>query len=180
MRLPKVIIDGPAFLGMILSSIEVFEYETYGILIGTKHRKNYVVKYAVPLQTTNRRKYEVSICHKRAAAVRRSIKGISPYHYIGEFHSHPYGAARLSEHDKKDMEQCGELISLLVIVEPAKKHEKWRYDQKDKAFCGSVDDEFLVRVKGYLYDHVKKKIRKVHLKCPYISRLNRLKNKTHR
>ena len=167
----KVFLEESAFLGMVLAAIEVFDSETYGILIGTRRKEKIWVRQAVCYQASRRKKREVTICHKRDAMVVRSIYGVSSYHYVGDFHSHPYGTDYLSEYDKKSMQEYGDNLSILVAVEPAKERQQWEY--KKGVLKGSVGDEFVVTLKAFVYDHTERGVRQVPIHCLYVERLRK-------
>ena len=47
-------ITEPALLHLIVSSIETYKKETFGLLLGEVHKKHYLIKEAIPVQTAKR------------------------------------------------------------------------------------------------------------------------------
>lgn len=102
-----VIIDPECFFGMVFSSIEVYNRETTGFLLGKKRRRvihgrneNVVTcEMAYPMQTASRKPTSVSKGNARAfERIRASVPSLGLY-LIGEYHSHPYMEAELTSGD---------------------------------------------------------------------------------
>ena len=66
----KAILSEEAFVGMVSAAAEVYDKETYGMLLGRKRKKDYAIQHAVAYQATRRKRYEVAVTK---AAERRLI-----------------------------------------------------------------------------------------------------------
>ena len=96
-------------MGLVASAIEVYPYETTGLLTGKvskrkvsgRNRKMIVLQTAYPIQTAERRTAEVDPLKNRRAFLRafNSIVVIPRFHVAGEYHSHPKKSAELSDDD---------------------------------------------------------------------------------
>jgi proteasome lid subunit RPN8/RPN11 len=172
-RVPKVIITEEAFVMMLAGAAEVYEKETYGLLVGKKWKKDFVVQYAVPHQSTRRYSYGVAITKKHEKKLVSAINFFKGYRYIGEFHSHPDSVCKLSKHDIKDMKESGSGISIVIAIEPIDEYKKWEYDRKDKCIKGSIDKDFYIVIKAYKCDDDSERILKLRLECEFINKLNK-------
>jgi proteasome lid subunit RPN8/RPN11 len=171
---PKVIIGEEAFVMMLAGATEVYDKETYGLLIGKKRKKDYHVQYAVPHQSSRRYSYGVAITHKHEKKLIQAINFLKGYKYLGEFHSHPDSFCKLSKHDIKDMRESGRGVSVVLAIEPADRYRKWEYDRKDKRLHGTIDDSFYVEIKAYKCHHDGgRRIVKLRLECEFIKKLNK-------
>lgn len=57
--LTDIFLSDKAFIGMVLSAVEVYKKEYMGALLGYNLRKRIVVEYAIPYQTAKRKPTEV-------------------------------------------------------------------------------------------------------------------------
>ncbi|HII71841.1 TPA: hypothetical protein HA265_03745 [Candidatus Woesearchaeota archaeon] len=171
-RITKVTIGEEAFIMMIAGAAEVYDKETYGLLIGRRRRNDYLVQYAVPHQTTRRYTYGVQITPKHEKKLLQTINFFKGYKYMGEFHSHPNDACILSKQDRKDMIESPLGVSIVIRIDRHDSYLKWKYDEKDKCLYGSIDDSYYIEVKAYRRDDTGKRIRKLRLNCPFIKKLN--------
>ncbi|MBU2561815.1 MAG: Mov34/MPN/PAD-1 family protein [Nanoarchaeota archaeon] len=174
----KVIISEEAFVMMLAGAAEVYDKETYGMLLGKKRKKDFYIEYAVPHQSTIRTKNDVSVTRKSEKRLIESINFLKGYRYIGEFHSHPKGPAKLSKHDMNDIRESGTGISILVSIEETDHYEPWAYDKKDKRLSGAIDDNYLVSIKAYRCADTGIRILKLKLECEFIKKLNKRVKKT--
>lgn len=169
----KVIISEEAFVMMVASAAEVYDKETYGLLLGRRRKKDFYIQYAVPHQSAVRYNYGVAITKKHEKKLIQSINFLKGYRYIGEFHSHPDSVCKLSKHDIKDMRESGQGISIVISIEETEKYRKWKYDRKDKCLSGSIDDSYLVMIKAYKCDDDSKRVLKLRLECEFVKKLNK-------
>jgi proteasome lid subunit RPN8/RPN11 len=174
LRAPKAIIKEEAFVMMIAGAAEVYDKETYGLLLGKKRKKDFVLEYAVPHQSSLRYSYGVNIAKKHEKKLIRAINFMKGYRYVGEFHSHPDSFCKLTKEDIHDMRESGRGISVVISIEPADRYRKWQYDRKDKKISGTVDDSYYIEMKAYkCHDDGGKRIVKLRLECEFIDKLNK-------
>ncbi|MBN1544979.1 Mov34/MPN/PAD-1 family protein [Candidatus Woesearchaeota archaeon] len=169
----KIIISEEAFVMMLAGAAEVFDKETYGMLLGKKRKKDFYIEYAVPHQSTIRTKNDVSVTKRSEKRLIESINFLKGYRYIGEFHSHPHGPNKLSKYDINDIRESGAGISILVSMEETDHYKPWAYDRKDKSLSGTIDDNYLVSIKAYRCADTGIRIMKLRLECDFIKKLNK-------
>jgi len=169
----SVVIEEGAFLGLVSSAVEVYGKETAGLLIGKRKGNSYVIKYAITYQSAKRKKTEVEIDEISETRLHQTHNLISRYGRVGDYHSHIDKQESLTKCDRMTLVGDGEGVSLLVIIKKASTGKKWQYNTKDKKLLGSIGREYWISIKAYYYDHIKRKIMKVSIRCPYIRQLNR-------
>ncbi len=163
----KVYISETAFVNIILSAIEVYRKECLGILLGHKVGSNkYIVEYAVPYQSADRRYTEVRLKTMREQRLKKNLKFLTYISEIGDFHSHCNGTIELSNTDIEDMEGSKNNISIIVSVTNQKKRIPWQ-SLKDGDISGNIGNDFSVRLSCYYIDRKKNKPSKAQLICPY-------------
>lgn len=168
----KVVIKENAFLMMVSSAAEVFHQECYGMLVGRRYKKDYVVDLAIPHQSTDRSSWGVAVDDDAEHRLIRTMNFLKGYQYIGEYHSHPKGGCGLSEYDIADLRESGAGISMLVVIEKAKRYKPWKYVASDKCLTGTIGNFFKITIKGYVCNHPSKRILKLPLRCEYLKKLN--------
>lgn len=174
----KVIISEDAFVIMLAAAVEVYTKEAYGLLLGSKVRKDFRIDYAVPYQSAIRKTGEVSVDEDAEQRLIAAINHLKGYHYMGEFHSHPGGRKGLSKYDKKDLRKYGARMSVLVWIGKAGKYKPWRYDIKDKSLSGTLDHTYKIMVKAYRCEHDDRRIQKLRIQCDFVRKLNKRAKKS--
>lgn len=98
-----ITITKPCFFTIAASCVEVYNKETTGFLLGSTGRREghrwAMLEAAYPLQTARRKPTEVGPGNLRAYRRAKSAIYSLDYRLIGEYHSHPEGAAHLSRGD---------------------------------------------------------------------------------
>lgn len=171
----KVVLKENAFLSMVLSSIEVYRKEAYGLIIGSRKKKNYLVSHSFSFQTAERSYDVTSIDESKERMINNQIKYLTNQKLIGDYHSHANGPDELSRDDIKTMRDSFEgFVSVLVVPKKIKNKRKyhWRHNRLQKCVSGSVGN-FSVKIVAFYYDPKKKRALKVAVRCPFISRLNK-------
>src|SRR6185503_3251293 len=84
-----VYISETAFLSIVLSSVEAYKKECYGLILGYRTDKQWRVEYAVPYQTAERGHKTVTPHGLRDRRVRNCLAQLSSYEQLGTYHSHP-------------------------------------------------------------------------------------------
>jgi hypothetical protein len=123
-----IYLSDKAFMGIILSSVEVYRNECLGALLGYKTRGMIVVEYAIPFQSAERTPSEVTPNWRRELKVMEVIPKLIQLEKLGYFHSHPQwrnneGVANLSKCDKMSMDKVE--IEIVVAINDAKKKMTW-------------------------------------------------------
>lgn len=161
-----------AILNIIISSVEVYKKETYGILLGDKTRNRCNVIDSITFQSAKRDYMFVSISKYREKRINETLKYMCGYQLVGDFHSHTNDFDNLSKHDIKELKKLGEKwISLLVSIKKTNKIARWKYSRKERAISGSINKYFL-KIFIYMFDKQKDKVVRADLRCDYIKTIN--------
>ncbi|MEO0246536.1 MAG: Mov34/MPN/PAD-1 family protein [candidate division WOR-3 bacterium] len=85
----RLVIEPPAFLSMIVSTVETYKLENYGLLLGYKLTYGFVVEHAIPIISAKRSVYSVGFNKKRERRVLEIIRNVQMgLEVVGDFHSH--------------------------------------------------------------------------------------------
>jgi proteasome lid subunit RPN8/RPN11 len=163
----EIILSDKAFLGVLLSSIEVYKNECMGILLGYKTRGRIVVEYAIPLQSAKRRPSEVESNWRREAKVIDVLPKLVQFEKLGYYHSHPQwgslkGVAKLSDADIESMNE-GE-IELIVAINDSSRSSWWKED--GKRIKGTIG-QYRLEIAGYYLCSSDSRVKMYRLVCPY-------------
>lgn len=163
-----------AFLSVVLSSIEAYKKECYGLLMGHRTDTQWLVEYAVPYQTAERGHKMVRPHEGRDQRVRRCIGELADYEVLGTFHSHPaWGRLRAAaKPSKTDVDSMlpGDL-DLIIAVNPARVPRRFRYAERGRLLKGTVCDYSLTLAAFYNPPYAEhfpeSQVRRTLLRCPY-------------
>lgn len=173
----KVIIGPDALMTLILSSIEVYSRETFGILLGTERGSVCKVMRAVPYLTAQRDYEYTSIDATREKRINSIIAFLTTHKVIGDYHSHPNGPRVLSRHDKKVLSNLHEgHLAMLVEVErilPSQKNKKWKNNHRDVSICGPIAEKYFLRIFSFVHDKKKDKVIKLRTQSSSITTFNK-------
>ncbi|MBW2968116.1 hypothetical protein KY362_06540 [Candidatus Woesearchaeota archaeon] len=176
---PKVIIREEALVMIASSAVEVYNKETYGLLLGRRHKRDYVLQYAVPYQAALRYVYGVNVVAKREKALINSMNFFKGCKYMGEYHSHPESYCILTKDDIKGMKAEAVGISLVIAIDKTDIRRPWKYDKRQKNITGTIDDDYIVEIKAYWFNEKRNRVIKLRLECDYIKKLNKRMKKYH-
>lgn len=162
----EVYLSENAFIGLLVSTIEVYRRECYGILLGHSTPDRVFVDFAVPYQTANRKFREVHIDWKRSARVEEAVRGSSRWELVGDFHSHAmYGPARASTQlSREDQENFADnSVAIVVAINDIQRPKRWAY-RPGGVIAGAING-YSIQIAAY----AKKsgQIDKAPFICPY-------------
>ena len=170
-----MIIRANAFVGIIASVAEGFKDEVGGLVFGDffVSTKKFVVDLVVPLQTAKRKPTEVHYHPKRTKRVRSLWDDLSPFWYLGSFHSHPeYGGKKYppipSDTDKDSMEE--EELELIVSIWKSRRMDPLGYIKDDFRISGTVGD-YHIQMSSW-YKKRNGDVIERELWCPYLKVIN--------
>jgi proteasome lid subunit RPN8/RPN11 len=164
-------ISQQAFVGMITNAIEVYKKETFGILLGKKHKKHYYVADTIAYQTAKRGYETVNITSNRVNRINLVLKHLTDQQVIGDFHSHPEGPEKLSPTDVADLFSGAPSLTCLVSVYKSKKCQPWKCNA-DYSLSGTIGTKYFVKVIAYEIRHKENSLERIKIICPYIRKLN--------
>lgn len=171
----KVVLKQDAFLSMVLSSIEVYRKETYGLVIGIRKKKNYLVSNCFSFQTAKRHYDVIEIDESKERMINNHIKYLTNHKLLGDYHSHANEPDELSREDIRTLKNSFEgFISVLVVPKKLKNKRKylWKHNRLQKCVSGSIGN-FFVKIVAFYYDPKNKRAVKLQVYCPFIKPLNR-------
>jgi proteasome lid subunit RPN8/RPN11 len=164
----QIILSDRAFVGIVLSSIEVYKKECIGILLGIKSQGRIIVEYAIPLHAVTKRTYsEVVPNLKKELKLKEAIPKLMHLDTIGDFHSHPQfgdkkGFAALSDVDKESMDKTE--IEIVAAINESKRRVDWKIVNGEVA--GSICD-YNFRLAGFYKKNNGGLIKQLDIVCPY-------------
>jgi len=163
-----VYISANAFWALLVSAIEVYKKECFGILLGYRDSSNiYIVEHALSYQTANRRHTSVEKNGRASRRIQKFLGNLPHLSFIGDFHSHTgwgdlKGVGIPSSQDIYDM--TFEHLSIIIVANDKRRTSPWQYNG-DGTISGTVDD-YHFRIGAYYLDaHSRPK--RADIFCPY-------------
>lgn len=160
-RRMKVYLSENAFMGLLLSSAEVFKRECLGYLLGYRLDDRFIVEYAFGLQTARRKRRGVIFHHRDQKKIEPILSNFVKLQIVGDFHSHtPYGNTKgipvPSPQDIREMEKDN--LYIIIAINELEKTKPWK-ENKDGSISGSMGDLFF-KISAYFY------IDSIHQRAP--------------
>ena len=85
----EVYISSNAFWALLISAIEVYKRECFGLLLGYRdHPNSYIVEHAISYQTANRRHTSVEKNGRASRRIEKFLANLPHLSLVGDFHSH--------------------------------------------------------------------------------------------
>ena len=163
-----VYISANAFWALLISTIEVYKKECFGILLGYRDSSNiYIVEHALGYQTAHRRHTSVEKNRRGSKRIQDFLKNIPHLSLIGDFHSHTgwgdlKGVGMPSVQDVSDM--ATEHLYIIIVANDKRRAAPWQYNG-DGTLSGTVDDYHFRILAHYLDESSKAK--RANIFCPY-------------
>jgi proteasome lid subunit RPN8/RPN11 len=160
-----------AFWGLLISAVEVYKRECFGLLIGYRDRKgpteSYIIEHALPFQSAGRKHRGVVSNPRAHRRIERFLRNMPHLSVIGDFHSHTMwgytrAAARPSDTDLEGM--TAENVYIIVSVNDRLREVPWNYND-DGSLSGTTDDHYF-RLTAYTVTPTREP-RRVPILCPY-------------
>lgn len=167
----EILVKENAFWHMVLSSIESYNRECLGFLIGTKNKNKFSVELAPIYLTAKRKKHEVKF--PKRTKITRLEDALYDYDWgniIGDFHSHPSIKRDLKGFYPSDVDLKTMKKNKIYIIIHLWKLKKGGYPwgiRQDKAF-GCYLGDFNLRIGGWFINE-EGDPQKAHLKVQYAS-----------
>jgi proteasome lid subunit RPN8/RPN11 len=162
-----VYISANAFWALLVSAIEVYKKECYGILLGYRDQSIYIVEHALSYQTAERRHTSVERNGRASKRMHKFLGNLPHLSLIGDFHSHTgwgglRGVGHPSETDIGDM--AAEHLYIIIVANDKRRSSTWQYNG-DGTLSGTVDD-YHFRLSAY-YLSSSSRPRRANIFCPY-------------
>ena len=160
-----------AFWGLLISAVEVYKRECFGLLIGYRDRRGredvFIVEHALPFQTAGRRHKGVVSNPRAHKRIERFLSNIPQLSVIGDFHSHTmWGYSRAASHPSDtDLEgMSGDNVYIILSVNDRLREVPWNYND-DGSLSGTTDEHYF-RLTAYTVTAAGEP-RRVPILCPY-------------
>jgi proteasome lid subunit RPN8/RPN11 len=158
-----------AFLGVLLATVETYNLECMGLLIGVhRHNGNVAVHHALPYQVATRTNFEVTPSSTASRRMEKVLKDITHVELVGDFHSHPAGRKRKATIHLSAIDRLylvpGKL-KMIVEIHRRERAVRWRYN-RDGTISGTLDDFYLQLAIWHL-DEERGHARLATLRCPF-------------
>ena len=163
-----VYVSANAFWSLLVSAIEVYKKECFGILLGYRDSSNiYIIEHALSHQTAHRTHGSVERNRRASKRIHNFLESIPHLSLVGDFHSHTgwgdlKGVGHPSQADIIDM--TPETISVILVVNDKRRCSPWQYNG-DGTLSGTVD-KYHFRIGAYYLD-AQGKTRRANIFCPY-------------
>jgi|SRR3989344_3382146 len=171
----RIYLSKQAFVDLVVSAIEVYKKEAFGLLVGRHEKNRSFVTDIIPYQSAQRSYEWVNMTSQRINRINFAMKHLTHEQVIGDFHSHPQGPDKLSATDVSDLFHGKTVLTLLMSLYKKKSCEKWTNGDDDLALSGSIGGRYFVRMIPYEVDHKRGILRRIKISCPYVRQLNRAK-----
>jgi hypothetical protein len=155
---------GNAFVGLLVSTVEVYRRECFGIPLGTARPTDHG-RFRRPPSAV-RKFQEVHMDWHRSQRVAEAVRATTRWEPVGDYHSHPmYGekkaTTKLSHTDHQDFRDDG--TSIIVAINDGHRQQRWGY-VKGGLISGSING-YSIRLAAYHKDG--EAVVRVPLVCPY-------------
>src|SRR5688572_20871126 len=163
-----VYISANAFWALLVSAIEVYKRECFGILLGYRDSSNiYIIEHALSYQTAHRKHTSVEKNGRASKRMEKFLANLPHLSLVGDFHSHTgwgelKGVGIPSVQDITDM--TPEQLSLIIVVNDKRRTSLWQYNG-DGTLSGTVDD-YHFRIVAYFLDAASRS-KRANIYCPY-------------
>jgi len=164
----EVYISANAFWALLISAIEVYKRECFGLLLGYRDSNNiYIVEHAISYQTANRSHTSVEKNGRASRRIDKFLANLPHLSLIGDFHSHTgwgdlKGVGNLSTQDICDMSPDN--LYIIIVANDKRRSSAWQYNG-DGTLSGTVDD-YHFRIGGYYLDE-NMRAKRANIFCPY-------------
>jgi len=164
----KVFLSENAFMGLVVSSAEVFKKESLGYLLGYRLADRVVIEYAFGFQAARRRRRGVIFSDRDQKRIDAIIDNFTKLQVIGDFHSHtPYGAKRgLSIPSCDDIwEMEKDKLYIIIAINERVRAQRWK-ENKDGSISGCLGN-FFFKIAAYYYDEQRDVPRRPVICCQF-------------
>ncbi len=170
-----VLLSSDSFISIISAAIEGYKSEVGGLIFGDRipSSSKFVVKLAIPLQTTKRAQTYVSFDLKRTKRVLRTWDYLTVHWYLGTFHSHPEGRGQRYKPipSKSDTTILSpEDLDIIIALWESPRHKILRYTHNNQWIAGSAGS-FYIQLATWQYPY-KEHYESIEMWCPYIEIIN--------
>jgi hypothetical protein len=152
----QVYLNENVFMGMVLSSVEVFKKECFGLLLGYRTDGKYIVEHAIPYQSARRGHNWAELRSDKWKILQDILRNFPRLDIIGDYHSHTMyrdvrATVELSDDDIDYMEPHELQIVVAINQQPRRRTSSWAVNA-DRTISGWID-RYHIRIAAYYFDH---------------------------
>src|SRR5207247_10724154 len=139
----EVYISSNAFWALLISTVEVYKRECFGLLLRYRDKNNiYIEDHAISYQTANRRHTSVEKNGRASRRMEKFLANLPHLSLIGDFHSHTgwgdlKGVGNLSSQDVIDMIHGN--LYVIIVANDKRRSSAWQYNGEG-TLSGTVPD----------------------------------------
>jgi proteasome lid subunit RPN8/RPN11 len=159
----QVYLNENVFMGMVLSCVEVYKKECFGLLLGYRTPGKYIVEHAIPYQTVRRGHSWAELRSDKWKVLQEILKNFPKLDILGDYHSHTMyrdvkAQVSLSRDDIAYMDP--EDLQIVIAVNENRRTRVWSLNS-DRTISGSID-KFYFKIAAYYFPNPpEKKIRQL-------------------
>jgi len=151
-RSMQVYLNENVFMGMVLSCVEVYKKECFGLLLGYRTPEKYIVEHAIPYQTVRRGHNWAELRSDKWKVIQEFLRNFPKLDVLGDFHSHTMyrdikAQVSLSRDDIEYMDPDD--LQIVLAVNEKKRSREWSLNS-DRAISGSID-KFYFKIAAYYF-----------------------------
>lgn len=148
----QVYLNENVFMGMVLSTVEVYKKECFGLLLGYRTPEKYVVEHAIPYQSVKRGHNFAELRSDKWRVIQEVLRHFPRLDVLGDYHSHTmYGGVRaevaLSRDDIEYMDPNE--LQLVIAINENRRSKEWTVNS-DRTVSGSLD-RYHFKIAAYYY-----------------------------
>ena len=141
-------------MGMLLSCVEVYKKECFGLLLGYRAPGKYIVEHAIAYQSVRRGHNWAELRSDKWKVLQEVLRNFPKLDILGDFHSHTMyrdikARVSLSQDDIEYMES--EDLQIVIAVNENKRSRGWSLNA-DRTISGSID-RFYFKLAAYYFAH---------------------------
>lgn len=154
-RRMQVYLNENVFMGMVLSCVEVYKKECFGLLLGYRTPEKYIVEHAIPYQTARRGHNWAELRSDKWKMLQEILKNFPKLDVVGDFHSHTMyrdikAQVSLSRDDIEYMDPHD--LQVVIAVNENRRSREWSLNS-DRTISGSID-KFYFKIAAYYFHHL--------------------------
>jgi proteasome lid subunit RPN8/RPN11 len=151
----QVYLNENVLMGMVLSTVEVFKKECFGMLLGYRADGKYIVEHAIPYQSVRRGHNWTELRSDKWKIMQGILRNFPKLDILGDYHSHTMyrdirASITLSEDDIAYMEPHE--LQIVVAINQHEYRRAWSWSLNiDRTLSGWID-RYHFRIAAYYYD----------------------------
>ena len=150
----QIYLNEHVLMGMLLSCVEVYKKECFGLLLGYRAPGKYIVEHAIAYQSVRRGHNWAELRSDKWKVLQEVLRNFPKLDILGDFHSHTMyrdvkARVSLSQDDIEYMEPDD--LQIVIAVNENKRSRGWSLNA-DRTISGSID-RFYFKLAAYYFAH---------------------------